>query len=247
MSFAISLLLSTNSFKLEPKSKETQKWIHYFERERAQQTAASLANARPFILTFRKLFRREGVPEDLIWLAFVESSFRLSPTSPSGAQGMFQFKRATALEFKLEITPDLDERNAPLKAAQAAARYLNYLQRKFKDWDLTLAAYNLGEGDLRRLMRAKKLKRWRTIKPHVRKQTQDYVGKIKAAAILGNRFAQTLTKKELKAPLAYKVRQGDTLYRISRIFSTRVRTLKRENHLKSNRIQPNQILLIRIH
>jgi len=244
----IWLLLATLAldFRLDPDSAETRKWIGFLEFERAQQTRDALFNAIHYAPRFREIFSEEGVPEDLLWLALIESSFRPARTSPTGAQGMFQFKAETARAFGLEVTPQRDERNIPHLAARASARYLAYLRQKFESWDLVLAAYNLGEGDLRRAMQARGAKTWREIQPHVRKETRDYVGKVKAAAVIGKRFLASLPPDVLqtKEPRVHRVRKGDTLYSIARAYDVPLADLKRANGLRNNVIHPDDELII---
>jgi len=236
-------LLETGGFSLDPDSRETRRWVEFLLGERAGQTTAALNNARIYVPSFKRIFAREGVPEDLVWLALIESSFRHDPTSPSFAQGMFQFKKETARAFGLRVDRRVDERNEPQKAARAAARYLEYLYGKFGDWDLVLAAYNLGEGDLRRTMARVGATTWRDVYPYVRKDTQDYVGKVKAAAVVGNaHLSENPTDMQPKA--TYRVRKGDTLFAIAKRFGVSLDALREANHLTDNTIFPGQILLV---
>ncbi len=243
MYLSLFFLTIIQTFDPEAASAETRKWLVFLEVERAGQTRESLENARHYVPSFRKIFKQEGVPEDLVWLALIESGFRPAPRSPTGAQGMFQFHRLTAREFGLKITSRRDERNVPHLAARAAARYLAYLRAKFDSWDLVLAAYNLGEGDLRRAMVARKVHTWSSIKPYLREETQNYVGKVKAAIIIGNR---NLKKPNTTQPITktYRIRKGDTLYGIAHHYGVSVAALKRANGIRTNRIIPGQELII---
>ena len=198
----------------------------------------------PFTAFTARIFKEEGVPEYLVWLALIESSFRAAPTSPTGAQGMFQFKPATARSLGLTVTDYRDERNDPKLSARAAARYLLYLRSKFDSWELVLAAYNLGEGDLRRTMRARDLRTWRQVKPYVRQETQSYVGKVKAAAIIGERFIEKEGASLWKNYRPYHIKKGDTLYGIARAFGLTVEELMSLNGLDSPRINIGQVLLV---
>ncbi len=235
-----------SGFNLEADSTETRRWVGFLEFERAAQTRDALVNATRYAPRFREIFREQGVPEDLLWLALIESSFMPSRTSPTGAQGMFQFKKDTARAFGLAVTRARDERDMPFLAARAAARYLAYLRGKFASWELVLAAYNLGEGDLRRAMAAREAETWLQIKPYLREETRHYVGKVKAAAVIGNRFIDSLPPKLLaeKAPRVHRVRKGDTLYAIARAYGVPLAELKRANGLSGNLIHLDQELLV---
>ena len=243
MFFTLIFAAITSSFSLDDGSQETEKWTRFLLEERREQTREALSNADPWAPLFKQIFQREGIPENLMWLALIETSFRPEAVSPSGARGMFQFKRDTALAFGLKITRENDDRDHPLLAAHAAARYLSYLREKFPSWELALAAFNLGEGDLRRTMAATGSETWQQVQPHVRAETRDYVGKVKAAALIGNRYLESRAA-EPPGAYAYSVRKGDTLYAIARRFQIELERLKAINGIRGNTIHPGQTLLI---
>ena len=99
----------------------------------------------------KPVFADEQAPSELVWIAEVESSFDPQARSPAGAAGLFQLMPATARRFGLKTWP-LDQRLNPEKSARAAAKYLDYLHGRFKDWRLALAAYNAGEGTVQKLL-----------------------------------------------------------------------------------------------
>lgn len=238
------LLLFQSSFSLDPESAEVQKWMTFLQEERASQTRDALMRSLHFVPRFKRIFRDEGVPENLVWTAFIESSFRSTPTSPTQAQGMYQFKEDTARAFGLRVDEQIDERDDPVKSATVAAQYMKYLYDKFGDWELVLAAYNLGEGDLRRTMERLDFSTWPQVKPHVREETRNFVGKIKAAALIGNAFLDGKSAHKMDRQLTHVVRKGETLYRISRLYGVTVEELRDHNGLSSNNIRIDQILVI---
>ncbi|MGF1530721.1 MAG: lytic transglycosylase domain-containing protein [Puniceicoccaceae bacterium] len=134
-------------------------------------------NAAKFLPELKKIFREAKVPEQLVWLAEVESTFNPQARSPVGAVGLFQFMPKTGEWMGLSLAPS-DERNDPFKSATAAAKYLTYLHRQFDDWPLALAAYNYGQGNIRRLLRELDAKAFPQILERLPAETQMYVPKI---------------------------------------------------------------------
>jgi membrane-bound lytic murein transglycosylase D len=142
----------------------------------------------------KPVFIAEKVPGELVWLAEVESSFNPKAKSPVGAAGLFQLMPDTARSLGLSLFPR-DERLVPEKNARAAARYLRYLFERFKDWPLALAAYNCGEGRLRRLLDKHGATTFDMVSPYLPAETQMYVPKFEA--ILRRRENKELTSLTL--------------------------------------------------
>ena len=135
--------------------------------------------ANAWVSRLKPVFAASGVPEELVWLAEVESSFDRKAVSPSGAAGLFQLMPGTARTLGLALRPR-DERLDPEKSAGAAAKHLAYLHRQFKSWPLSVAAYNCGEGRLRTVMSRHRAKTFEAISPRLPAETQLYVPKIEA-------------------------------------------------------------------
>lgn len=143
----------------------------------------------------KKIFLEERVPAELVWVGEVESGFDRRAESPAGAVGMYQLMPDTAKSLGLSLWP-FDQRKQTEPAARAAAKYLRYLHGKFGDWRLALAAYNCGEGNLRRLMQKHRADSFSAISPRLPAETQMYVPKIEA--IIQKREGVALAK--LKVP-----------------------------------------------
>ncbi|MCX6348329.1 MAG: lytic transglycosylase domain-containing protein [Candidatus Aureabacteria bacterium] len=139
--------------------------------------------AKAILPGLKKIFRAEGVPPELVWLAEVESSFNPNAQSPAGARGLFQFMPATAQRFGLPLRPE-DARLHPEKIASAAARYLNFLYGKFQSWPLAIAAYNAGEGNVGRALKKSGAKTFSGVVYHLPTETQMYVPKVLATVEL---------------------------------------------------------------
>ena len=149
------------------------------------------AGAALYAESAKKVFRREGVPPELVWMAEVESTFNPKARSPVGAAGLFQFMPVTAERFGLRLKP-VDERLNPDHSATAAAKYLKLLNRRFGDWELALAAYNAGEGRISKALARHEGRTFADIAPHLSAETQMYVPKI--AALIELREGKSLTQ-----------------------------------------------------
>ncbi len=146
----------------------------WLARVRARPVPARAATLMPRL---RAAFVAEGVPPEIAWLAEAESSLNPAARSPVGAKGLFQFMPETAKAMNLStFLPD--DRTDPEKSARAAARYLKTLHGKFGDWPLAFAAYNAGEGRVRRTLTAQGGKDFASIATSLPAETRMYVPKV---------------------------------------------------------------------
>lgn len=110
--------------------------------------------AESYLPHAKKVFREKGLPEELAYLAFIESGYNTRAYSKSGAAGVWQFMPFTGRKYGLKVDWWVDERRDAYKAAHSAATYLKYLHSLFNDWSLAIAAYNAGEGKVGRACKA---------------------------------------------------------------------------------------------
>jgi peptidoglycan lytic transglycosylase D len=131
---------------------------------------------------------QHDMPQDLIYLAMIESGFNPKAQSPAKAGGLWQFISETGKRYGLTVNKKLDERNVPAKATDAALSYLSDLHERFGSWYLAAAAYNTGENRVGRIMREVTGSERGTdedyyrISPRLPAETREYVPMMIAAA-----------------------------------------------------------------
>ena len=128
--------------------------INRFLNEDRGFISRSLGRGSKYIPMMKKIFRRKGLPEDLVYLALVESGFNNQAVSPAAAAGPWQFIASTGRRYGLVINDWVDERRDPVRSTYAAADYLITLHDVFGSWPLAIAGYNSGEGKIIRGMRS---------------------------------------------------------------------------------------------
>ena len=164
----------------------------WLQRVRARPRPARADELMPIL---RSAFAAEGVPPEVAWLAEVESSLDPSARSPAGAKGLFQLMPVTARSLGLS-TMLPDERANAEKSARAAARYLHTLHAKFGEWPLAFAAYNAGEGRVRRMLASRQGHKFSDIAAALSSETRMYVPKVCATIAVRT----GVTPEKLAAP-----------------------------------------------
>lgn len=124
---------------------------------------------------FEAKLKQYGLPEELKYLAVVESNLNPRAISSAGAKGLWQFMPATGKEYGLFQNQYVNTFYDPVASTDAAARYLRDLYNEFKDWNLVLSAYNCGQGRIRSLIQKHKTSNYWKLRPYMPKETQAYV------------------------------------------------------------------------
>ncbi len=162
-------------------------FIRYFQTSGRPYFEKWLARIGGYRELVQDILRREGLPEDLFYVALIESGLNPRARSRRRAVGMWQFIRATARRYGLRVNWWIDERMDPEKATEAAARYLRRLYERFGSWQLAIASYNAGEGTIARAMKRYKTRDFWQLARHrrpLRRETRQYLPKYMAAVLI---------------------------------------------------------------
>jgi len=188
-------------FKLNPL---VVQYINYYQGRGRGTMETGLRRSGQYTAMARRIFREEGVPEDIVWLGQVESSWRPTAQSWAAASGLWQFIPGTGARFGLRQTAYVDERNSFEKATRASAQYLKWLHRRFGNWELAMGAYNTGEGNVDRAIRRAGVADFWTIYPYIAHETRNYVPNILAVILIAkNPEKYGFRNVQRMPPLAY--------------------------------------------
>lgn len=164
-----------------------QQFINYYQGRGRQTMEIGLYRSGMFMRMARQVFRSEGIPENIVWLGQVESAWKPSALSWAAASGLWQFIPGTGARYGLRRTAYVDERNGFEKATKASAQYLKFLANRYNgNWELALAAYNSGEGNVDRAIRRAGVANFWVAYPYLPKETRNYVPNILATILIAN-------------------------------------------------------------
>ena len=165
-----------NSFITLPYNDIVKNYIILYSEKRNAQMSNILGLCQYYMPIFEEILNRYDMPEELKAMAVIESALNPTAVSRAGAKGMWQFMYSTAKMYGLHIDSFVDERLDPVKSAEAAAQYLQDSYEIFGDWNLAIASYNCGAGNVNRAIRRSGGKRafW-DIYPYLPRETRGYV------------------------------------------------------------------------
>jgi len=196
--------INTLDFKVRPHPL-VQGFINYYQGRGRATMETGLRRSGQYMQMARKIFREEGVPEDIVWLGQVESAWRPTARSWAAASGLWQFIPGTGARFGLRQTAYVDERNGFEKATRASARYLKFLANRYHgNWELAMGAYNTGEGNVDRAIRRAGSSDFWAIYPYIAQETRNYVPNILAVILIAKHPEKYgFRNVQRMSPLAY--------------------------------------------
>lgn len=159
-----------------PYNERVRAFILRYVKRSPKQVARMMRMSEYYFPMFEEALCRYNLPYELEYLPIIESALNPIARSPVGAAGLWQFMPGTAKLFGLEVNSLVDERMDPVRSTEAACQFLSSMYNVFHDWNLVIAAYNCGSGNVNKAIRRANGKRdfW-SIYPYLPRETRNYV------------------------------------------------------------------------
>lgn len=184
-------------------SKGLENIIKSYLKNRPRSYERLMAISEYYFPMFEEHLAKYNVPIEIKYLAVIESALNPRAKSRVGATGLWQFMYPTGKQYNLEVNSYVDERSDPIKATEAACQYLTSLYNMFGDWDLVLASYNAGPGNVTKaIRRSGSYSNYWNIRKNLPKETQAYVPTFLATMYIYE-YAKEHGIKGKKAPVTY--------------------------------------------
>ncbi|MBR5834948.1 MAG: LysM peptidoglycan-binding domain-containing protein [Bacteroidales bacterium] len=209
----IERIKQMNSFISLPYNDVVKNYIILYSEKMPTKMANILGLGKYYMPIFEEILNKYNMPEELKAMAVIESALNPTAVSRAGAKGMWQFMYATAKMYGLHIDSYVDERLDPVKSAEAAAQYLRDSYEIFGDWNLAIASYNCGAGNVNKAIRRSGGKRafW-DIYPYLPRETRGYV-----PAFVGALYAITYYKEHGIKPEAVEMPAHVDTFKITKM------------------------------
>lgn len=226
-----------------------QQFINYYRGRGRRTMEVGLYRSGMFMSMARRIFREEGVPENVAWLGQVESAWKPTAHSWAAAAGLWQFIPGTGARYGLRRTAHIDERQSFEKATRASARYLKFLANRYGgNWELAIAGYNCGEGNVDKAIRRAGVANFWAAYPYLPRETRNYVPNILATIIIANNpVAYGFGHVRPSRPLQYdqvRVPASTNLSLVAQASDTSVSYLRYLNpELRANRTPPEPYIV----
>jgi membrane-bound lytic murein transglycosylase D len=223
--------------------KLVQQWVEYFSVKDKDRFQRMLNRGEIYREVVQNILLENGLPSDLFYLALIESGFVIKASSHASAKGVWQFMKGTGKQYGLLVTPLIDEREDPIRATEAAAKYLRKLYSAYESWELAFAAYNAGEYRvLSSIMKGETRNYWELAEMKlIPSETRNYVPKIIAAMKISRNLEKYGFKIETQSDQVifpdlkmYEVRSPVRVKSISKALGISEKEVLRYNpHLKN--------------
>lgn len=183
------------------------RWIEYFQGRGRERMTTYLERSGRYLPMMKNVLRENGLPEELVYIALIESGFSPRAHSRASAVGYWQFIRETGRRYGLKVDTFIDERRDPVLSTKAAVEYFKTLYSLFGSWHLAMASYNCGEGRVKRaVMKHKTRNFWELIAKRraLPNESKNYVPKfIAAAKIAADPAKYGFNEIKFQDPLSY--------------------------------------------
>lgn len=208
----IERIKKMNSFITLPYNDIVKRYIILYSEKMPERMSNMLGLCSYYMPIFQETLNRYDMPEELKAMAIIESAMNPLAVSRAGAKGMWQFMYATAKMYGLHIDSFVDERLDPVKSADAAARYLQDAYEIFGDWNLAIASYNCGAGNVNKAIRRSGSRAFWDIWPYLPRETRGYV-----PAFVGALYAMEYHKEHGIKPAAVQMPAHVDTFKINKM------------------------------
>jgi membrane-bound lytic murein transglycosylase D len=194
-------------------------FIQYYTVRNRDYTKMVLSRKAKFFPLFEETLTKHEMPVEIEFLSIIESGLDPKIKSRVGAMGLWQFMPATGRMYGMYVNNDIDDRMDPEMSTEAAAKYLKSLYRMFGDWEVALAAYNCGPGNVRKAIRRSGGKKtfW-GIYNHLPKETRSYVPQFQAMLYVLNHLEEhNFNLEDPTYPIEYEAVNFERAFRLDRL------------------------------
>lgn len=238
----IRRLKEMNSFITLPYNEIVRDYLILYSEKMKSGMQKIIGLSGYYMPIFQETFNRHGLPEELKAMAIIESSLNPTAVSRAGAKGMWQFMYNTAKIYNLHIDSFVDERLDPIKSADAAARYLKDAYKIFGDWNLAIASYNCGAGNVQKAIKRAGSREFWDIWSFLPRETRGYVPAF-VGALYGLRYHKEHGIEAKCAPMpvhtdTFKIRKMLHLKQVSELTGAPLEELKNLNPQYHHEIIP---------
>ena len=223
-----------NSFISLPYNETVRNYMILYAEKMPVKMGNILGLCQYYMPIFEDTFNRYGLPDELKYMAVIESALNPVAVSRAGAKGMWHFMLKTAKVYGLEINSFVDERLDPFKSADAAARYLEDSYKIFGDWNLAISSYNCGAGNVSKAIRRNGGRRdfW-SVYDNLPRETRGYVPAFVGAMYAINYSKENgLTASDMQMPAqtdTFEIRRNLHFGQISELVGIPMQTLRNLN------------------